>query len=459
MPASSLSGVGILLLAAGKGTRMHSEKPKVLQPLLEAPMLAFVLHAAHAVCGQAVWTVIGHRADMVEAAFPAEVANFIEQKEQLGTGHALQTAWPALRKAGLSHVVVVNGDTPLVQAETLRTFTQASLENKADVAFITLTLEDPAGFGRVVRQNGRVSAIVEAKDYDVTVHGPEPREINAGVYCLRMDAVEPLLAKLNAANKSGEYYITDLVGLGVAAGLAVEGVNLGSDPALLGVNSPAELVRSEELLRQQIVAGHLARGVFVRQGESVRIAPGVRLAPGTSITGPCELYGETTLAAGAVVESYCVLRNATVAEGAVIRSYTHVEDATIGAKTTVGPYGRLRPGAVLEEGVHVGNFVEVKKSLVRKGAKVNHLSYIGDADVGAGVNVGAGTITCNYDGKNKHTTVIGAGAFIGSNTSLVAPLTIGAGALVGAGSVITKEVPEGAMAIARGKQVNLPRKK
>ncbi len=264
MPASSLSGVGILLLAAGKGTRMHSEKPKVLQPLLETPMLAFVLHAAHAVCGQAVWTVIGHRADMVEAAFPAEIANFIEQKEQLGTGHALQTAWPALRKAGLSHVVVVNGDTPLVQAETLRTFTQASLENKADVAFITLTLEDPAGFGRVVRQNGRVSAIVEAKDYDVTVHGPEPREINAGVYCLRMDAVEPLLAKLNAANKSGEYYITDLVGLGVAAGLAVEGVNLGSDPALLGVNSPAELVRSEELLRQQIVAGHLARGVFVR---------------------------------------------------------------------------------------------------------------------------------------------------------------------------------------------------
>ncbi|WP_027188399.1 bifunctional UDP-N-acetylglucosamine diphosphorylase/glucosamine-1-phosphate N-acetyltransferase GlmU [Desulfovibrio cuneatus] len=459
MPASSLSSVGILLLAAGKGTRMHSEKPKVLQPLLETPMLAFVLHAAHAVCGQAVWTVIGHRADMVEAAFPAEAAHFIEQKEQLGTGHALQTAWPALRKAGLSHVVVVNGDTPLVQAETLRAFTQASLENKADVAFISLTLEDPAGFGRVVRHNGRVSAIVEAKDYDVAVHGPEPREINAGVYCLRMDAVEPLLAQLNSANKSGEYYITDLVGHGVAAGLVVEGVNLGSDPALLGVNSPVELVRSEELLRQSIVAGHLARGVFVRQGESVRIAPGVCLAPGTCITGPCELYGETSLAAGTVVESHCVLRNATVAEGVVIRSYTHVEDATIGPRATVGPYGRLRPGAVLEEGVHVGNFVEVKKSLVRKGAKVNHLTYIGDADVGAGVNVGAGTITCNYDGQNKHRTVIGAGAFIGSNTSLVAPVTIGAGALVGAGSVITKEVPEGAMAIARGKQVNVPRKK
>lgn len=452
-------GYGALVLAAGKGTRMHSEKPKVLHEILGEPMLWYLFRTLRPLFGDRVWTVVGHKAEMLEQAFPEQTGTFVLQAEQLGTGHALQQAWQALDTAGLSHVLVVNGDTPLVSADALEHFMERTREEGAALSFISLTLEGPGAFGRVLRRGGqpegRVEAIIEAKDYDPAKHGPEPREINAGIYCLDMKAVEPLLGKLTNGNKSGEYYITDLIDLVVSAGLTVAAVNCGSDPALLGVNSPAELVRAEEYLRAEIVTDWLARHVIIRQAESVRIGPRVSLTPGAEITGPCELYGATDVQAGARLLSHTWVLSSSIGRDALIKPFSHLEKAQVGPECQVGPYARLRPGAVLETDARVGNFVEVKNSVLGPGVKAGHLSYLGDAEVGAQTNIGAGTITCNYDGKNKHKTRIGKEAFIGSNTALVAPVDVGDKALVGAGSVITQDVPESSLSIARSRQKNL----
>ena len=452
------SGAGAVILAAGKGTRMYSDIPKVLQRILEEPMLRYVYDAVTPICGHRIWTVVGHRAEMVRAAFPDREGGFILQEQQLGTGHALQQAWPAVLAAGLERVLVINGDTPLVPEEVLRGFLAASLAEEADIAFITLTLPDPGAFGRVVRKGGRIAAIVEAKDYDPARHGPEPREINAGIYCLKTEVVTRLLPLLSNSNKSGELYITDLIGLGVERELKVYGHMRDDDPDLLGINNPEELVRSEERIRARLVREHMRGGVIIRAPQSVRIGPDARIERGAEITGPCELYGKCSIGRGARIASHCRLAGVTLEADAVMHSFCHAQDAHVGPRCIVGPYARLRPGAVMEDEAHVGNFVEMKKARLGKGAKANHLSYIGDAEVGAGSNIGAGTITCNYDGKNKHVTRIGEKAFIGSNTALVAPVTVGAGALVGAGSVITKDVPDNHLGVARAQQKILPKK-
>ena len=451
--------LGALILAAGKGTRMHSESPKVLQRLLEEPMLRYVYDAVTPLCAANTWTVIGHRADLLRAAFPEQIHNFILQEPQLGTGHALQVALEALSKACLTHVLIINGDTPLLSEKVLREFSTASLAAEADLSFITLTLKDPAAFGRVVRTEGEVTAIVEAKDYDIATHGPATGEINGGIYCLRLASIAPLLDRLTDNNKSRELYLTDLVGLAVGQHLRVLGLDHGDDPSLMGINNPVELVRSEETLRQSIVDTHARNGVIIRAPQSVRIGPGVRIEPGVEITGPAELYGATSLGRGCVIASHCRIQDATIGAGVQVYSFSHIQETTIAETCTVGPYARLRPGAVLEEGAHVGNFVEMKKARLGKGAKANHLTYLGDAEVGARANIGAGTITCNYDGVNKHLTIIGEKAFIGSNSSLVAPVTIGAGTIIGAGSVITKDVPDENLAVGRGRQRNIPRLK
>jgi bifunctional UDP-N-acetylglucosamine pyrophosphorylase/glucosamine-1-phosphate N-acetyltransferase len=437
---------------------MYSDTPKVLQRLLEEPMLRYVYDAVAPLCGRHLWTVVGHQAELLRAAFPERAEGFIVQEPQLGTGHALQQAWPAVLAAAPDRVLVINGDTPLVSQEVLRDFLDASAAVGADIAFITLTPPDPGAFGRVLRRGGNVTAIVEAKDYDPARHGPEPREINAGIYCLSVGAVTRLLPLLAASPSSGEVYITDLVGLGAAYALSVYGHARGDDANLLGVNTPEELARSEEDLRARLVREHQRGGVIIRAPQSVRIGPDARIERGADITGPCELYGKCRIGRGARIASHCRLTGVTMEAGAVMHSFCHAEDAHIGPACVVGPYARLRPGAVLEEDAHVGNFVEIKKARLGKGAKANHLSYLGDADVGAGSNVGAGTITCNYDGKNKHVTRIGERAFIGSNTALVAPVTVGADALVGAGSVITRDVPDKHTGIGRARQTTFARR-
>jgi bifunctional UDP-N-acetylglucosamine pyrophosphorylase/glucosamine-1-phosphate N-acetyltransferase len=450
---------GIVILAAGKGVRMHSENPKVLQPLLGEPMLRYVFDALVPLGAAALWTVVGHGADRVMASFAGGPTRFIHQEHQLGTGHALQTAWPEIEKSGVTHLLVVNGDMPLIGTEVLRSFTSAALREKSDLAFLTFTPADPAAFGRVLRVDGKVTAIVEAKDFSEAEHGPLPKEVNSGIYFLRCGAAAPLLPRLRRTNKGGEFYITDLIGLGVAEGARVSGIEAGNDARLSGVNTPAELVAAEEILRARLVAEALEAGALIHAPSLVRLGPDVVVEPGASITGPCELSRKSRVARGATIASHCCLEDAEVLANALVRSFCHLVGAKVGENCVVGPFSRLRPGAVMEEGAHLGSFVELKKSRLGKGAKANHLAYIGDADIGAGANIGAGVITCNYDGRNKHATLIGENAFVGSNASLVAPVKIGDNAVVGAGSVITKEVPEGSLGIGRARQSNLPWKR
>lgn len=448
---------GALILAAGKGTRMCSRKPKVLHSLLGEPLLGHVAAALQPLFGDAVWAVIGHEAEMVRAALADRGLRFVEQAEQLGTGHALAVALPALKAAGVRRVLVVNGDTPLITSDLIARFLQDA--EGADVSVATLMLPSPGAYGRVVRHNEKVTAIVEAKDYDPALHGPEPKEINAGVYVFSVAAAETLLPRLDAANKSGEYYITDLIRLAVGEGMAVTGLCCGSDANLLGINTPAELAHCEELRRRDLVRERLQAGVIIHSPDSVRLGPFVTVEPGAELSGPCEIYGRSHIASGAEVEAFCRIRDSRVEEGAVVHAFSHLDHALVGPDCTVGPYARLRPGAVMERAAHVGNFVEMKQAVLGAGAKANHLTYLGDAEIGARSNIGAGTITCNYDGVRKHRTVIGEHAFIGSNTALVAPVRVGDNALVGAGSVITREVPDGTIGVTRSRQTILPRRK
>lgn len=445
-----------LILAAGKGTRMHSRKPKVLHTILGEPLLGHVAAALRPLFGENVWAVIGHEAQMVRDTFAGRSLRFVEQTEQLGTGHALMVALPELRAAGMKRVLVVNGDTPLITAEGMEQLLREA--EGAALSVATLQLAEPGAYGRIVRRDGNLAAIVEAKDFDEALHGIPTGEINAGIYVLDLDVAERLLPRLNNENKSGEYYITDLVGLAVGDGLPVRGVCCGDDPNLLGINNPVELARSEELRRAAIVGHCLASGVVIHAPDSVRIGPDVVVEPGAELYGPCELYGKTHIAAGALVESNCRIEDSRVGAWTIVHSFSCLDHAEVGEDCLVGPFARLRPGAVMENGSHVGNFVEMKKARLGEGAKANHLTYLGDAEIGARTNIGAGTITCNYDGVHKFKTTIGEHAFIGSNTSLVAPVTIGSEAVVGAGSVITKEVPEGTLSVARGKQKNFPRR-
>ncbi|WP_415719428.1 bifunctional UDP-N-acetylglucosamine diphosphorylase/glucosamine-1-phosphate N-acetyltransferase GlmU [Maridesulfovibrio sp.] len=447
-----------LVLAGGKGTRMHSDSPKVLKTLLGESMLYYVYKALKPVLGDAVFTIVGFEAGQVEKAFPEMKDRFVLQEEQLGTGHALQKGWDRITSAGVEYCLVINGDTPLIQERVVSDFLDAVKQDGSDLAFVSITPDDPASFGRVIRDSsGQVTAIVEAKDFDENVHGPISGEVNAGLYCLKISAVEKLLSKLNNNNNSGEYYITDLVDLAVECGMNVTAVNAGNSADLMGINSPFELAQAESSLRLRGAEKLLKNGVTLHNWESVIVGPGAEVEPGAEIFGPCEIYGRSKIERGAVVESHCRIVDSFVSGGALIKAYSHLEEAQVGPDCMVGPYGRLRPGAVLKEGAKVGNFVEMKKAVLGKGAKASHLTYLGDCEIGAETNIGAGTITCNYDGVNKHKTVIGEGAFIGSNTALVAPVTIGKGALIGAGSTITKNVKDGDLGVARGKQVNISR--
>lgn len=457
----SSSRIGALILAAGKGTRMGTDSPKALQTLLGEPMLAHVAGALTPIFGNNLWAVIGHGAEQVQKVFASPslpILHFIQQTEQLGTGHALMVSLPALAEQGVERLVVINGDMPLISTDLMQQIlTEAG---DADLALASIVLPDAGAYGRVLRSspNGPCIGVVEVKDYDVARHGPETGEVNIGLYVLNLVAIAPLLSRLTTANKSGEYYITDLIALAHAAECTVTAVVCGDNPDLLGVNTPAELARSESRLRAHIVQRHIEAGVVLHQPESLVIGPFVTLEPGAELSGPGHILGTTHIARAAQVGPYCHMRDTHVAAHAVIQPFCHFDAAQVGPRCTIGPYARLRPGAVLEDAAHVGNFVELKKTHLGKGSKANHLTYLGDAEIGEGVNIGAGTITCNYDGKNKHRTTIKDGAFIGSNASLVAPVQIGSNALVGAGSVISKDVPNGTTAVERAPVKQYPRR-
>ena len=417
-------------------------------------MLTLVERALHPFFAEDSYALVGFGQDQVRQIFPEE--RTIEQTEQLGTGHALGCALPLLLEKGYDRVLVVNGDAPLLTTTLVESFLEKS--KGTQLAFATSLLDDPASYGRVIREGGNVKAIVEAKDYSPAVHGDNAHEINVGLYDIDLSLAHALLPKVQKNPLSGEFYITDLVALSLEAGYSVEGVPLGQDDRLLGVNSPLELVHMEEVLRREIIHALLEKGVLLHAPDLIRISLLAEIEAGCEITGPCEIYGQSHIHTGARIDSHCVIRHSDIASGAQIRSFSHLDGAIVEANALVGPYARLRPGAHLEEESHVGNFVELKKARLGKGAKANHLTYLGDAIIGGGTNIGAGTITCNYDGKNKHQTIIGEKAFIGSNTALVAPVTVGASALIGAGSTITHDVPEQSLSVARAKQKNYPQR-
>lgn len=442
-----------IALCAGKGTRMKSARAKVLHEVLGRPLCFYPLSRAVALGASPAVAVVGHQAELVEEAIrshlPGAPVRFAHQAEQLGTAHAVLCAKPAL-KGFAGDVLIVYGDVPLVTEGTLQTLFSAKRSARAALALITAELEDPTGYGRIVREDGRPVRIVEEKDCS-----PEERaltEINAGLYLVDGEFLWKALRRVGAKNAQRELYLTDMVSLAVAAGLRVAAVQA---PFLevAGVNDRVELARASAALRRRINEAHMRAGVTFDAPESAWVDEGVAIGPDARIGPNCVLTGATAIGAGASLGAGCVVHASQIGEGAQIKPYSALDEAKVGKGAVIGPFARLRPGTDLAEGVHIGNFVETKKARIGKGSKANHLTYLGDCDIGAGVNVGAGTITCNYDGVNKHKTVLGDRVFVGSDTQFVAPITIGENAFIGAGSTITEDVPPYSLAIARGRQV------
>jgi bifunctional UDP-N-acetylglucosamine pyrophosphorylase/glucosamine-1-phosphate N-acetyltransferase len=451
--------IGYVVLAAGKGTRMQSDLPKVVHKVLGKPLIHYVLDRLGATDADKIWTVVGHGADLVRKACADRKTIFVEQSRQLGTGHAVQLAWPAIVESSVEYVCVVNGDTPFVPVEEIVDLAQRCRQSGAAMGLLTLVLANPGGYGRVVRGEDRsVVGIIEEKDFHAKDHGGEVHEVNSGVYVFDVPRCSSLIGRLDQNNAQHEFYLTQMISLCAAQGHRVEAVAYDHSELLRGINSPQELVEFEEVLRTQILSKLASSGVVLRQPASIVIGPDVIIEPGVDITGPCEVYGKSKIERGAVIASHCVLTDALLGP-CQVKSFSHIDSAEVREGAVVGPFARLRPGTVLESRARVGNFVEVKNSVLHSGAKAGHLTYLGDSEIGADTNIGAGTITCNYDGARKHKTEIGAGAFIGSNSALVAPVSIGSKALVAAGSVVTKDVPDEMLCVARSRQVNLVRRK
>ena len=440
----------IVVLAAGQGKRMRSRLPKVLHPLAGRPLLAHVLAAAQTLSPRKTVVVHGHGADQVRNFFKDAPVQWVLQAEQLGTGHAVQQAMAQLSDD--AEVLILYGDVPLVRPETLKSLVEAARDG---VAVMTAELEDATGYGRIVRQpSGDIARIVEHQD--ATPEVLAVREINAGFMALRARRLAGWLAKLSNRNAQKEYYLTDVVSAAVAEGLPARPVKVRDAWEAAGVNSKAELAALERQYQKMQAARLLEAAVTLADPARIDVRGELACGADVSIDVNCVFEGQVSLAEGVRIGPNCVLRNVTVGAGTDVLAFSHLEDSEVGARCRLGPFARLRPGTSLAEDVHVGNFVEVKASRIGKGSKANHLSYIGDSEIGAAVNIGAGTITCNYDGVSKHRTIIEDDCFIGSDATLVAPLRIARGSYIGAGSTISKDTPAGQLTVARARQVSVP---
>jgi bifunctional UDP-N-acetylglucosamine pyrophosphorylase/glucosamine-1-phosphate N-acetyltransferase len=431
---------------------MKSLMPKVLHPVAGLTLIDRVLRIADLVSPTSTTIVVGHQADAVEAALSARPGlRFVRQEPQLGTGHALLQAAPAL-KGATGTVVLLSGDVPLLRADTLRALVGRHDQAGAAATVLTAIVEDPTGYGRIVRRDGAVAAIVEHKDAS-----PEERrirEINSGIYAFDIGPLFEALRQIGSANAQGEYYLPDLVRIYRDRGLGVETVTLDDPREILGVNSRKELADVAGVLKMTRNDELMAAGVTIVDPATAYVGPDVTIGADTTIHPNVYLEGRTTIGSGCEIQSSVRIVNSTVADNVFINSFCLIVDSAIGRGARIGPFAHIRPESNVGEDAHIGNFVELKKTSIGKGSKANHLAYLGDASIGEQVNVGAGTITCNYDGKAKHPTTIEDGAFIGSDSQLIAPVRIGRGAYVAAGSSITDDVPPGSLAIARGKQVN-----
>ena len=444
----------VIILAAGKGTRMRSSLPKVLQPLAGRPLLGHVIDTAKKLNVDNIITIYGHGGEQVQAAFTAQKIKWVEQSEQLGTGHAVQMTLPVLPQDGVS--LILSGDVPCINPLTLQKLLDATAET--GIGLVTLTLPDANGYGRIVRKNGQIQAIVEHKD--ATNEQRQIQEINTGIYAVSNAKLHQWLPNLSNENVQGEYYLTDIVAMALADGMQVASVEPEMAFEVEGVNDRVQLAALERQFQACQAKQLMQQGVhlidpsrFDLRG-NLTVGQDVQIDINVIIEGDCELGDHVEIGAG------CIIKNTKIAAGTKVQPYSIFDNAIVGEDTQIGPFARLRPGAKLAAEVHIGNFVEVKNTTIGVGSKANHFTYLGDAEIGAGSNIGAGTITCNYDGANKFKTIIGDQAFIGSNSSLVAPVKIGNGATVGAGSTITRDVEDNSLAVERSKQFakeNYPR--
>jgi len=447
--------VQALVLAAGKGTRMKSARAKVLHPALGVPLLEHVLRAATGAGAKPVLVVVGHQAAAVEAAFAGRDLEFVRQDPPLGTGHALQAAQARLARNAERTLLVLNGDLPLLRAATLVALLEAHRRDGAAATLLSAVLAAPGAYGRVVRDpTGAVRAVVEARD--ASAEQRALREINAGIYAFEVGPLLQALSGLRPQNAQGEYYLTDLIGLLAAAGHRVSAFAAPDPQQTLGVNSQAELAEAGRLLRERRLAELMAEGACIEDPATTWVGLDAQVEADAVIRPFTVLEGRSVVRQGASVGPFSRLVDSEVGPGALVLDHCLLRESVVGAGAQVGPFAHVRPESVIGAAAKVGNFVELKKTRLGEGSKAPHLSYLGDAWIGPKVNVGAGTITCNYDGVHKHPTRIEAGAFIGSDTTLVAPVTIGEGAYIGAGSTITEDVPPHALALARARQVVRP---
>jgi bifunctional UDP-N-acetylglucosamine pyrophosphorylase/glucosamine-1-phosphate N-acetyltransferase len=444
-----------VVLAAGRGTRMKSARSKVLHQALGAPLLEHVLRTVRALPVDPVTVVVGHQAEAVEAAFAGRGLRFVRQDPPRGTGHAIMVARDEIAAHPAKTLLVVSGDVPLLRPETLLSLLNVHESSRAAATLLTVELPEPGAYGRVLRgTDGLVRAIVEARD--ASDEERRVREINAGIYAFDVALLLPLLSGLQPQNDQAEYYLTDVVGLLRSAGRSVHALKTADPTEALGVNTLAELAEVSRLLRERRVAELMAAGVTLEDPGSTQVGLDVVVEPDAVLRPYTILEGRTRIAGGAVVGPFVRLLDAEIGAGAQVLDHCLLRECVVGAGASIGPFAHIRPESHVGARAKVGNFVELKKTRLGEGSKAPHLSYLGDATIGPRANIGAGTITCNYDGQTKSPTEIGAGAFVGSNGTLVAPVKIGAGSYVGAGSVITEDVPDGALALGRGRQVVKP---
>lgn len=453
-----LMALNIVIMAAGKGTRMKSALPKVLHKLAGRSLLQHVLNMTAGLAAQRSVVITGHGADEVEAAVAAPHLSFVRQMPQLGTGHAIQQAVPALTGEGTT--LILNGDVPLIKQATAQRLIEAC-DGRA-LVLLTIHLSDPSGYGRIIRQDGKADGhVLGIKEHkDATPAERAIREGYTGMMAAPTGALKRWVGQLNNNNVQGEYYLTDIVAMAVAEGVPVLGIAAPNETEVLGVNSPVQLADLERRFQREQAHELMEAGVRLADPARFDLRGQLQCGQDVEIDVNCVFEGQVSLGDKVRIGAHCVIRNASIAAGARIHEFTHIDGekaggVKVGAGALIGPFARLRPGADLGEEVHIGNFVEVKNSSLAKGAKANHLAYLGDATVGERVNYGAGSITANYDGANKHRTEIGADVHVGSNCVLVAPITIGAGATIGGGSTITKPVGAGELSVARGKQVGI----
>ena len=446
-----MEDLSTIILAAGKGTRMKSDLVKVLHPLLGVPMLSYPIDLSlNGINSGKTIVVVGYQGEKIRAHFIDDRLTFVDQGDPIGTGHAVLCTEDHL-KGFKGRVLILCGDVPLLKRDTVRRFIDAHKSSGSTITVMTAILEDPAGYGRIVRMDGGlIRRIVEEKD----ASPPEMaiREVNAGIYCVDSPFLFEALRRVSTDNAQGEYYLTDIVAIANQQGKRAYGFAVEDPTEVMGINTRVDLAKADEILRNELLTQMMLDGVTIVDPKTTYIDKTVRVGRDTTIYPNCSLQGETIIGERCIVEPNSQITDSKISGDVVIKTSSVIAESTIEDGASIGPFARLRPGTVVKRTARIGNFVEVKKSVIGEGSKANHLTYLGDTTVGKGVNVGAGTITCNYDGKKKHPTVIEDDVFVGSNVELVAPVTVKKGSTIGAGSTITKDVPEDALAISRSKQ-------